>query len=339
MSGARAIGWSLDSLAAGAGAVAIVRLTAPNATEMDRTLGDLGFGAIAPGTVRLRNLLGVDDGLIARWNGESVFLMPHGGPGVVRVLGEQLLARGIAHHERADPRAIYPEAVNQIEAEMLLALSQAASPLAIDLLLDQPKRWGTKGAASNDPAGDRVLNRLIVPPLVVAIGPSNIGKSTLANALAGRSVSIVADEPGTTRDHVGVMLDLAGLVVRYVDTPGIRSGAPDVESQASAIALQLAKSADLVLLCSDSAGPGSALPWISTSRSSQASSNVLLRIALRSDLASPAFEADCTVSVQAPDSIARLVALMREALVPRRLLEDPRPWKFWDRSVQAGAAS
>lgn len=339
MNGVRAIGWSLDSPATGAGAVAVVRLQALNAAEMDRALAELGLGTVAAGTIQLRNLLGVDEGLIARWNGESAFLMPHGGQGVIRALGEQLLARDIPQHERADARAVYPEALNQIEAEMLLALSQAPSSLAIDLLLHQPKRWGTNSAVSSDPGSDRVLNRLIVPPLVVAIGPSNIGKSTLANALAGRGVSIVADEPGTTRDHVGVMLDLAGLVVRYVDTPGIRAGAPEVESQASAIALQLAKSADLILLCSDSAGPESALPWAHESRSNATSSNALLRIALRSDLASPAFKTDCAVSVKEPESIAKLVALTRETLVPRKLLDDPRPWKFWDRSVQAGAAS
>ncbi len=63
----------------------------------------------------------------------------------------------------------------------------------------RPKRF--KNPASE--ARDRVLRRLIDPPLVVAIGPPNIGKSSLLNALAGRSVALVADEAGTTRDHVG----------------------------------------------------------------------------------------------------------------------------------------
>ena len=47
-----------------------------------------------------------------------------------------------------------------------------------------------------------------------------MGKSSLINAIAGRSISIVTDEPGTTRDAVTAQVTLGGLSVCLVDTAG-----------------------------------------------------------------------------------------------------------------------
>ncbi len=83
---------------------------------------------------------------------------------------------------------------------------------------------------------------------VVIIGPPNAGKSSLLNALAGRDVAIVTDEPGTTRDLVEVPLDLGGLKVIVTDTAGIRDSAGAVERIGITRALQSAREADLVLM-------------------------------------------------------------------------------------------
>ncbi len=82
---------------------------------------------------------------------------------------------------------------------------------------------------------------------VVIVGPPNAGKSSLLNALAGRDVAIVTDEPGTTRDLVEVPLDLGGLKVIVTDTAGIRDSAGAVERIGIARALRSAREADLVL--------------------------------------------------------------------------------------------
>jgi len=55
---------------------------------------------------------------------------------------------------------------------------------------------------------------------VVFYGKPNVGKSSLINAITGRSVSIVTDEPGTTRDAVSAQVTLGGLSVCLVDTAG-----------------------------------------------------------------------------------------------------------------------
>jgi GTPase len=58
---------------------------------------------------------------------------------------------------------------------------------------------------------------------IAIVGRPNVGKSSLLNALVGQSRSIVDPEPGTTRDPVDSILDVApGRRLRIVDTAGMR---------------------------------------------------------------------------------------------------------------------
>ncbi|MFR9039300.1 MAG: GTPase, partial [Bilophila wadsworthia] len=53
-------------------------------------------------------------------------------------------------------------------------------------------------------------------------GRRNVGKSSLLNALAAQSVSIVSDTPGTTTDPVEKTLEFAPLgPVVFLDTAGL----------------------------------------------------------------------------------------------------------------------
>ena len=323
-----AVRWNLQT-AATPGAIAVIQLHASGAAAMDGALRSLGLGPISVGTVSLRDFGEIDRGLVARWAGESVHLMPHGGAAVVKGVLAWLDSCGISGANAIDAEVMYPEAADRIEALMLLALSRAASPMAIDLLLRQPDLWrarridaGSREAAAAARVPD-ARHHLIRPPMVVAIGPSNIGKSTLVNALAGRTVSITADEPGTTRDHVGVMLDLGGLVVRYVDTPGIRDGAGESEREAVRGALELARSADLVIRCGDFSRPPIELLEIGL----EGVRSVVL--ALRSDLGTADWRHDAAVSARNQSGIAELVALLRDTLVPVSVMASEEPWAFW----------
>ncbi len=80
---------------------------------------------------------------------------------------------------------------------------------------------------------------------VAIVGPPNVGKSTLLNALAGRDAAITSEVAGTTRDVIEVRMELAGLPVTLLDTAGLRETDDTVEKIGVARALERAKAADL----------------------------------------------------------------------------------------------
>ncbi len=299
----------------GGAAVAIIELCAD-----EDAVSQVGLPVLAQGELKRCSVLNLDDGLVARISENTWLLMPHGGPLVLRLVAAKLLAAGIAEkHESVS--GTFPEASGEIESRMLSALAAARSPRAISLLLRQPKLWTEPGAA-NDTVRDSVLNRLLVPPRIVVLGGANIGKSSLANALARRDVAIVADIPGTTRDHVGVWLDLDGLVVRWIDTPGLRQTSDEIEIAARMQALALLDTADMVLLCGDTMHLPPTPP-------AGVSSDRVRVVQLRSDLGSVAWPADWAVSVRSAASLTGLATGIREALVPQDEVNKPLAWKFW----------
>ena len=64
---------------------------------------------------------------------------------------------------------------------------------------------------------------------VAIVGKTNVGKSTLLNALLKDERAIVSDIHGTTRDTIEDTIDINGITFRFIDTAGIRQTSDEVE--------------------------------------------------------------------------------------------------------------
>ncbi|MBO4826337.1 MAG: tRNA uridine-5-carboxymethylaminomethyl(34) synthesis GTPase MnmE [Prevotella sp.] len=64
---------------------------------------------------------------------------------------------------------------------------------------------------------------------VAIIGKTNVGKSTLLNALLKDDRAIVSDIHGTTRDTIEDTINIQGIQFRFIDTAGIRQTNDEVE--------------------------------------------------------------------------------------------------------------
>ena len=87
------------------------------------------------------------------------------------------------------------------------------------------------------------------------IGRPNAGKSSFLNALVGYERAIVTDIPGTTRDTVEARATLGGVLLRLVDTAGLRKTQDPVEKLGVERSRAAVAEAQLVFLLIDGAQP------------------------------------------------------------------------------------
>ena len=79
------------------------------------------------------------------------------------------------------------------------------------------------------------------------VGPPNVGKSTLFNALLGYDRALVHHSPGTTRDYLSESVEFGGISFVMVDTAGQRDSVDEIESAGVSHARDWESSADLVI--------------------------------------------------------------------------------------------
>ena len=82
---------------------------------------------------------------------------------------------------------------------------------------------------------------------VAIVGKTNVGKSTLLNALLGEERAIVSDIDGTTRDTIEDTTTIDGVLFRFIDTAGLRKTTDKIENIGIARALSAAEKAYVVL--------------------------------------------------------------------------------------------
>ncbi len=90
---------------------------------------------------------------------------------------------------------------------------------------------------------------------VAIIGAPNVGKSTLLNALLGEERAIVSDIQGTTRDTVEDTLVLNGMLLRFIDTAGMRETEDKIENLGIERSRQAAQKAALIIHLIDATSP------------------------------------------------------------------------------------
>jgi len=267
----------------GEGGIGVIVLAGPQAALVldaafagtRRRAAELPVGSIAHGRI-VRGADTLDEVVVARVDagGEPTFEVNcHGGVQAVRAVVQRLADAGAAlvpaerlTADMADPRralsaarirtaalALLPRAQTRLGARMLLwqaggALSRELDAAAADLPgRPQAARARLKRLA----AGAPLAHALLKPPRVLLIGPPNVGKSTLMNALLRRERVIVHHRPGTTRDVVRETVSMRGVPLELMDSAGIRGAPGTVEQEAVRRARALIADCDAALVMFD----------------------------------------------------------------------------------------
>ncbi len=178
----------------------------------------------------------------------------HGGIEVVRFIQELFVQRGAVvvswQHFLGDSFGI------------LDMLANAPTLRTASILLDQHDGAWNRAVIEATPAAiDRLralipLGRHLVEPWqVVLAGAPNVGKSSLMNALAGYTRSVVTPIAGTTRDVVHCRLAIDGWPIVLIDTAGLREANESLEQLGIARAKAAASDADLRIWLVDGSEP------------------------------------------------------------------------------------
>ena len=257
--------------APGRGGIAVITLIGPRADEiLTAVFTPIGDHKDVPELALQLGHLAADrtgaalDKVIVCRTRRGVEINIHGGPHIARRSLELLANLGAQPHNcDADPDGSLDASHERwnnpsIGSELLIALPQARSALVVAALSSQWSGGLSELAAAGElPGPDRLraaadgledIRKLLAPREVVLAGPPNAGKSTLANALIGREVSIVHQRPGTTRDWVREPAVINGVPIWLTDTAGLWDAPEGIDSEAVRRARNCGLKADIVIL-------------------------------------------------------------------------------------------
>lgn len=255
----------------GRGGIAVLALLGPAWEPLLRAVFNRNIPGEEPDHLTLGMLYdetgeAIDEVLICPVDGGAE-IHCHGGPASVRAILETFRRLG-AEVLPADgtPEPVLPIchpawSNPAVGAELLAALPGAPCDRGIDLLASQwsagLSQLAREQLALPCPNAELLLRAaerhslvhpLLDPPEVVLAGPPNAGKSTLANALVGRAVSIVHGRAGTTRDWVRELARIGGVGFHLTDTAGLWTGDHPLDAESVRRAMDCIRRADLVLL-------------------------------------------------------------------------------------------
>jgi tRNA modification GTPase len=257
----------------GRGAVAVVLVAGPDAASAvgkcfhsvrGRPLDNAPLGRILLGR------WGGPEGeelIVCRREREQIEVHCHGGVAAAHAVIQQLVDDG-CH------RVTWQQWLQHTPGELLtraaqIALAEAPTARTAAILLDQfhgslsdaLARLAAAISAGDWPNAADTLDalqayrgvglHLTTPWRVVLAGPTNVGKSSLINALAGFERAIISPRPGTTRDVVTTLTAIDGWPVELADTAGLRDTEDALEAAGVELAAQRIAAADLVVMVKD----------------------------------------------------------------------------------------
>ena len=157
--------------------------------------------------------------------------------------------------------------------------------------------------------GEGEKGRLIKEGIKMAIiGKPNVGKSSLLNALINEEKAIVTDIAGTTRDVVEAELNLRGVVLKILDTAGIRQTDNVIETIGIQKTTTTVEQADVVIYVQDATNPSE---FEDESLNALLQTKAVIRVYNKKDLLTQYDNQKLYISAKSKDILPLLDAMMQ----------------------------
>jgi len=95
--------------------------------------------------------------------------------------------------------------------------------------------------------GEKVMSNKFKSGFVSLVGRTNVGKSSIINALVGEKVAAIANKPQTTRTAIRGIVNKENLQIVFVDTPGIHKPKTKLGNVMVETALGMINDVDILL--------------------------------------------------------------------------------------------
>ena len=161
---------------------------------------------------------------------------------------------------------------------------------------------------------------------VAIVGETNVGKSTLLNALLNEEKAIVSEIHGTTRDVIEDVVNLNGVLFRFFDTAGLRHTTDTIENLGIERSYRKLEQASIVLLVLDLTSSTDAILTRIAEIRKKITDQQLILVANKSDLVSEEVRKNMVaiplkkseslvfISAKAKANLAGLIQLMQSAI-------------------------
>ena len=157
--------------------------------------------------------------------------------------------------------------------------------------------------------GEGEKGRLIKEGIKMAIiGKPNVGKSSLLNALINEEKAIVTDIAGTTRDVVEAELNLRGVILKILDTAGIRQTDNVIETIGIQKTMTTVEQADVVIYVQDATNPSE---FEDESLNALLQTKAVIRVYNKKDLLTQYDNQKLYISAKSKDILPLLDAMMQ----------------------------